>query len=578
MVTGPLSRSWDLPLGVRALIGLVLLLALGPYAHSASISATVDRAVVGINESFQLVFEADGSTGEPDFTPLTENFEILDQTHSKNLSIVNGQTSHQLVWNLVLMATKTGNMQIPAVSFGSDNSQAIDIVVKAKVDDKDREETMYLDIEFDNEQPYVQQQVIFSVRLFLRQGEVSSASLTEMDIEGVDAIVEQLGNDKSYQEMRNGVRWRVVERKYLVFPQQSGHMTIHPFEFKGFIRTRATVSSFDIFRQTPAKRFVLRSESITLRVREPPTTFGARWLPAKNVRLDETWPIEGEIKVGDPITREIRLQAVGLTAAQLPELNIMLPDGLRAYPEQPKLENKGDANGVIGTRIETAAIIPTRPGTIILPEVGLAWWNVEEQQPELAIIPARTLKVVAGAVDPSTAPAAPAAGEEKQIGTTDGNALGMESVQFDSRTWWPWLSLGLGVAWLITVFLWVADRRRTLNGRQPSGEMPPRVDPKKALADLKLAVQTNDAGGCRDALLNWGQALWPTAVPTNLGSLAALCGGPLSTHIRDLEQVLYARKTDWDGRPLWREAKAYKVREDRTLDAAQMPLEPLYRG
>ena len=564
-------------MSVRTLVAVSLLLAVVCRAHGANISATVDRSVVGVNESFQLTFEADDSTGEPDFAPLREDFEILDQAHSKNLSIINGKTSRQLVWDLVLMATKTGDVQIPAISFGSDKSQAIDIKVKGKVEEKDREESMYLEVEFDNEQPYVQQQVIFSVRLFLRRGEVSSASLSELEIEGVDAIVERLGDDKTYQEIRKGVRWRVVERKYLVFPQQSGYMTIHPLEFRGFIRTRAAAYSFDIFRQTPAKRFVLRSESITLPVREPPAAFAAHWLPAKSVSLTEAWPAPGEIKVGEPVTREITVQAEGLSAAQLPELNITWPDTVRAYPEQPRLENTGSQVGVTGTRVETAAIIPTQPGSIVLPEVSLAWWNVDKEQPEIATIAARTLEVVAASAEVSSTPAAPTDVSKEAMPAGEGNPLGMESVQFEARSWWPWASLGLGMAWLITLILWVVDRQRVSSNRKMNGQTPPQVNPRQALADLKHATQANNAAACRDALLKWGRALWPNKPPTSLGQLANLCSGSVSKQIRNLEQVLYARKSDWDGNSLWQEIRAFKGTQGEKPQP-KMLLEPLYKN
>ena len=312
----------------------LLLLVLSLPAVAANVVATVDRNVVGTNESFRLTFEADGNVGEPDFSPLAEHFQILDQSTSQNLSIVNGQTSRTLLWDLLLMATAPGEFTIPPIAFGADRSRAIDITVGQGAQKAEKERTIFLDVEVDTEQPYVQQQIIFTVKLF-RAVDVASASLSELAVEGVDAIVERLGEDRDYQLLRNGRRWRVVERKYAVFPQQSGHLSIRPLEFRGRIVSRRPGFGLDIFNQSLGEPVALRSESVTLSVREPPAPLAGHWLPARRLTLEEAWPEQGEISVGDPITRELTVTVWGLTAAQLPELDAPLPDGLRSYPSSP---------------------------------------------------------------------------------------------------------------------------------------------------------------------------------------------------------------------------------------------------
>ena len=576
MVTAPTGANSG---RMKKYTSIVTLMLFVTQVNAANITATLDRNVVGINESFQLRLEADGNTGEPDFSPLQKDFDILDQAHSKNLSVINGVTSRQLVWNLVLMAKKVGELQIPAISFGNDKSQAINIVAKQQADKSSVRDGMYLDLEADINQPFVQQQVVLTVRLFLRQGEVSSATLSELEVEGVDTIIERLGEDKDYQEIRDGLRWRIVERKYVVFPQQTGHMTVKPLTFSGHIRNRSNIQGFDIFNQAPTKRFVIRSESITLPVREPPASFGPGWLPAKTLTMEESWPERLEAKVGDPITRQITIKAEGLTAAQLPELPIALPDGLRVYPEQAKLSNSGNRRGVVGTRIETIAIIPTEPGPIVLPEIRMAWWNVDKQQPELATIPSRTLEVASSVADSMQQTPTTSAGvsEEELAQTESDNALGMESVQFESGPWWPWVSLGFALMWLITIAVWVFDRRRNQQVTVDIKNSNPRIDLKRTLTNLKQACESEDAAVTRDALLLWGAALWPDTPPRNLGQMASRCGEPLSHSIRSLEQVLYGAGKDWSSALLAEQASTFKVKEDADRSEQGITLEPMYR-
>ena len=380
------------------------------------------------------------------------------------------------------MAPREGVFQIPSISFGADSSQPITIVVKPGSAIKQDEKTIYLEVEADVEQPYVQQQVIFTVRLF-RSVEVASATLSELEVEGVDAIVESFGEDQNYQMVRNGRRWLVVERKYLVFPQESGYMTIRPLQFRGRIVTRRTNLGFDIFNQRAGKPVVLRSESVTLGVREPPASFTGPWLPAKRLELTESWPQNGpqngKFTTGEPITRKITLRALGLTAAQLPELDLVLPEGLRDYPEQARLEDSGQAEGVLGTREQSLALIPTRPGKVTLPEIQVTWWNVDSQQPEIATLPARTIEVMAAA---HSGPAA--TGNYRGFGDifihrSEADNSSGSPWELQSTPGWSWLSPGLALVWMLTLVLWWLDRRRSYRPACRLNKCPQRSTPNE---------------------------------------------------------------------------------------------------
>jgi len=560
---------------IYSVIVWLLMVAVAVPAFGANIVATVDRDTVGVNESFRLTFEADDVTGTPDFAALQENFDILDQSQNQTISVVNGRTSRKHVWDVVLMARREGAFQIPSISFGADSSQPITIVVKTGSATKQEDKTIYLEVEVDVEQPYVQQQVIFTVRLF-RSVEVASATLSDLEVEGLDAIVEPFGEDQSYQLVRNGRRWLVVERKYLVFPQQSGYMTIRPLQFRGQIVNRRSNLGFDIFNQRAGKPVVLRSESVTLGVREPPASFAGPWLPAKRLELTESWPQNRKFTTGEPITRKITLQALGLTAAQLPELDLVLPESLRDYPEQPKLEDSAQTEGVLGTREQALALIPTRPGMVTLPEIQVTWWNVDSQQPEIATLPARTIEVVAApTADPTAAATAASPGASSSPVAVD-NGSG-SPWGFESTPGWSWLSLGLALIWLLTLVLWWLDRRKSSRPLATAAKTPPKVDPKQALAAIRKACDVDDAAAAKDALLKWGAAHWPDAPPANLEQLGARCGDPLQLLLRDLEQVLYGRKEDWDPARLIKALRAYKPRAAPEQDGNSLSLEPMYR-
>lgn len=555
-------------------VAILMMLAFAPLSYAANVVATVDRNQVGVNESFRLTFEADDTVGAPDFSVLDKDFEILDSSQNQSISITNGRTSRKHQWDLVLMATKEGVFQIPPISFGGVMSQPISVVVKAGTEVSEADKKIFLDVEVDVEQPYVQQQVIYTVRLF-RSVEISSATLSEPSVEGVDALVEPFGDDENYQMVRNGRRWLVVERKYLVFPQQRGYLTIRPLEFRGQVVDRRSSLGLSLFNQPTGKPVVLRSESVTIAVREQPPSFAGPWLPAKRLELSESWPETGELTVGEPVTRSITATALGLTAAQLPELDPGLPEGLRAYPEQPSLEDSGRAEGVLGSRTQSMAIIPTRAGRLTLPEVKVAWWNVDAGQPEIATLPARTIDVAAA---PAAAVTATRVQPVPVIQETPASAGEAAPKGPDSRGWWRWSTFGLGLLWLATLMLWLADRSRraTTPATGPRRE-PPGPDPKKALSRVDRACKTGDAQGVKSSLLRWGAAVWPENPPLNLGRLAARCDASLAESITDLERHLYGHGGSWDPGRLSARLRAFKRADDSAPNHKGVSLEPLYR-
>ena len=98
---------------------LILVLAVYAAGLQAAISVSPDRPQVMLNESFQLVFEADGPVdGDPDFTPLEDKFQIISTGQSSNFSMLNGQVSRTQQWTLTLLPKEAGTIEVPPINFG----------------------------------------------------------------------------------------------------------------------------------------------------------------------------------------------------------------------------------------------------------------------------------------------------------------------------------------------------------------------------------------------------------------------------------------------------------------------------
>src|SRR5690606_14450409 len=93
----------------------------------------------------------------------------------------------------------------------------------------------------------------------------------------------------------------------------------------------------------------VRSPSIRLQVRPVPDSFpaGAPWLPARNLKLVQSWQPDPGIDLlsGEPLTRTLSLSAEGLNASQLPALQSLTSEPgqappLRQYADQPQLHSQ----------------------------------------------------------------------------------------------------------------------------------------------------------------------------------------------------------------------------------------------
>jgi hypothetical protein len=315
----------------------------------------------------------------------------------------------------------------------------------------------------------------------------------------------------------------------------------------------------------------VRSDPVELEAQPVPAEFnGSVWLPAQQVFLIESWPDNSqEFRVGEPVTRTLTLRANGLGSSQLPQIGATVPEGVKQYPDQPVLENRVDDTGLVAIRQEKVALIPSREGTLILPELEIPWWNTRTGQIEYARLPARPIDVL---------PAAGMPGENRRqpdaptVIDSDEPAAAPQRPA-DQPIGWAWMIFGLGLGCLTTSLFWFWNRRR--DERTPIRPAPPS---EKTLAkEIQKSCMTNDVHAAKDALLSWARCRWPGSHPRSLGDLAARIDGTLQVQIHALSQTIYGdAASGWDGAPLWQAFREHQVRKTSKNGKPDPELEPLY--
>src|SRR5690606_5670281 len=360
-----------------------------------------------------------------------------------------------------------------------------------------------------------------------------------------------------------GRDFRVRERRYAVFPQQPGKLTLGPVRFEAMVIPTRGFSRVQRYRSPEVEIEVLGA------VPPPPSMPNAVWLPATSVRLSERWSDSGDLPVGEPRTRTLVIEADGVLDTQLPELRLAPVAGVRQYADQPELERDVTPLGLRARRTERYAVLAQAPGEIELPGVELPWFDVTQQSWQVARIAPQRLVVLPGAEPPAAPEPVPIEPAPVPPPATPDPGF------------WPLLSAVLAAGWLATAFgwWWTARAKRAAPRRRAARPATPaHVGERRLRKRLRAACDADDAAEARRRLLEWAAAKLGPDAPRSLGALAAVLPEDLGREVLALEAHLYgASGQPWSGAGLAEAVRALdSVTPPRPSRAADT-LSPLYR-
>ncbi len=558
-----------------ALLSFPLLLS----AQQGSLTASLDRTQIVVGETVNLIIEMQGTTNSlsPDLSVLQNQFEVLNSSTQTQLNISNGQQQSVSQVRIVLEARQTGDLIIPPITVGNQQTQQLRLSVLPAPEpsgDVDAAPDIFVEVEVNPETPYVQAQITMIVRLMIGVP-LNEASLSEPAPE--NAEIQRLGEDLRYEADRNGRRYQVIERRYAIFPQQSGQLNIAPVQLSG----RVGASRGSLFgSRSRGRRITRTSEAVQLTVLPVPTAYtGDHWIPASALQLTEQ-PLQqsAEYRVGEPLTRTLELTALGLSDIMLPDLESETPLGARVYADKPVGVSGQQDTWIVGQRTIKQAIVPTVSGPLELPEVRLDWWDTANSQQRTAVVPAVTISVLP-AVDGNNQPIEPAATD---LSPAPGNVPVIQTTRAVDSGMWPYLSAAFAALWLLTLAAWWRGRqgRRQQHRRQQALQEQRSESISAARKACRLACRNNDAAAASAAVIDWARAILGQQAVNNLAQVAASVeDSSLQSAIYDLQSACYGQQQDpWSGESLWallQHGLAIATQSDKT-ERNQSILPPLY--
>ncbi|NIP16767.1 MAG: hypothetical protein GWM87_00335 [Xanthomonadales bacterium] len=540
MTIGRIRRAGALLLAALAL-SLVAAQAL-----AAEVTARVDRDRVIEGETISLILQTSDpqQSLDTDLSVLVEDFEVLGQRSETQMSIVNGRQEAVVRQLITLEPKRSGAVVIPPLQFaGGARTRPVTVVVEPAPELAPGEQPpVFIELELDpaDGPHYVHAQLSLTVRIYYQQ------NLTEAAINppAPQPASVRLLDEIPFQAERNGVRYRVLERRYAIFPERSGEMTIPPLQLSGRLIERPSDRLWQ--PAVRGRRVRVESDPITVTVQPRPADYsGEHWLPARRITLSQQLSDSDGLRVGEPVTRSVIVDAVGLEENMLEEPRWPEVEHSRIYPDQPQGISRDDGQWVLGHKEFRYAVVPEEPGELVLPEVRLDWWDTVANRQRTAVLPEHRIQVARSELVPEAAVPLPPAIQQTPRDRAQARDVGAPG-------FWRPLSLVFALLWLGTLLIHLrgTDPKRTRRTR--------RTEIPEAEADLlkrvRDACMDGDAARAGTLLRRWVKSFGP---PQAHGSVMEFAGLAESDSLREaiyrLDATGYSASGDgsWEGRDLW---------------------------
>ncbi len=522
----------------RAVCSLLipLLLFAAGVAH-AELTASVDRDRVSMGDSLRLTVTATGNEliGNLDHRPLLNDFEILQRSTSSSTSIINGKKTSSRSVVLEITPRRTGTLRLPSLHAGGAKTNYLIVSVSPAAGGVAADQSVSFEAELDKGSVYVQGQVLLTLRI-MQSINLESRSVTELQLD--NAFVKQL-EQNSFQRTINGRSWLVHEIRYAIFPEESGTLDIPSQTFSARESSgRRSMMGFS----GGGRALNRKTKALSLKVLPRPDTFpGSTWLPAQKLGIQESWSTPpDQLRTGESATRTITILGEGLQGAQLPPTAFPAAEGLKYYPDQPVIGESESSSGLIGSRTDSAALIPTREGSWTIPEIRIPWWDTKAEKVRYAVLPEREVVVTTGTdFQLDSSPIA-------IVGASNiASPTSVVAPATASNDTWKIAAIVSSFSWLCTFLYLLFSRRKPA---APQLEKAENLSEKKAFKQLMAACSTGNAIFARRGLIKWASAL---STEQGIHSLSEVTdyfnNTELSENMEKLNNQLYSETgTSWD--------------------------------
>ncbi|MDE0871585.1 MAG: BatD family protein [Flavobacteriales bacterium] len=363
------KTSW-----IRCWVFSVLMLTGWGIHAQMSFDVSVNRNPVPYGQNVQLTFALENfrvSVDPPKIIGL--KFRGGPSTNQSN-SWVNGKSSSSISYTFTYQVVIQKDIQVPSMTITSPEGRikSKPFILKvipggknqAKANKKGLGELACV-IEVSDKDVFIGEPIVASFKIFNRANNLDVREYVVPEMPGF--WKEEIGQpDPSWvPQVISGQRYSVANVKTVVlFPQQTGNLTLEGFNLTGYLRT----SFFD------GRNVSVQAPPVKIKVRplpEPVPSDFVGTFKRLNVQIKVS---ESETKENEAVTVEIKYSGQGnLKFIQEPKLN--WPGEFEVFDPEAKDRIAINVNGESGSRTFRYVVIPRGPGEYKLPSVSGQWFN-----------------------------------------------------------------------------------------------------------------------------------------------------------------------------------------------------------
>lgn len=365
-------RTISIPSKIQWL--LVWLLAFSAVQAQEAFEVSVNRNPVRTGEQVQLTFTMKNLQRRID-GPQIQGLKLLyGPSTSNSTSIVNGARSSEVAYTYTYQVLSKSDVQIPAFELkgtkGVLKSEAFVLQVRergANATASGDLGTVACIIEASKRNVHIGEPIVVAFKIFNRANNLDVRKFNIPETPGFWKEEVEIPEPRWEPQVISGKRYNVATVKKLVlFPQQTGTLTIEGFDLVGYMRT----SFFN------GQNVTASADPVKIDVKPLPEPIPASFLGAFGQLRITPKQTEQACKTNEAITYDLTYSGQGnIKFIREPELN--WPGEFEVFDPEVIDRINVNENGESGSRTFRYVVIPRAPGEYSLPVPEGRWFNTK---------------------------------------------------------------------------------------------------------------------------------------------------------------------------------------------------------
>ena len=373
----------------------MMLMAGMAAAADVSVSGTVDKQVMSINDTLNLQITINGTdnASAPEFTPMNGFRIVQGPSKSSSVSVMQGAVSRLVIFGYVLAPRAAGKQMIGAISVKVGTTiyktKPIEIDVAAGV--VAQLPPCFVELQADKTNVFLNEQILLTLSLYFRDVDVRSVAPPAISIPS--CTMHEVGSGQDRKDI-NGLVYTVVRFQKLALPLATGVVQIEPVALSMQVREAVAPQQrgfpddnffgggiFDeMFGRFRTAERVVQSNPLTIYVQplpldqRPPSFAGAVGTFTLRATVAPT-----NVPAGDPLTLTVELNGAG----NMDEAAVSLPTNgpaFRVYDPETRRETSISGARLVGRRTYTQMWVPQSEAASEIPAITFSYFDPTRTQ------------------------------------------------------------------------------------------------------------------------------------------------------------------------------------------------------